>query len=199
MSVAFMCKERWLNAWGTYVILAPRIYHTCGTCLLIKRWKGWLEQSHKAFVSLKLGFSLVLMFALLWASVCQVIRIIANVAFAIMIDSSRNGCWWFDITFGFVILIFTWGFAQVRMFVRCRRRVTILKTTVVVRMIFMRSSLFARGSSAMLAKRNLSFIFFIAGFTVRSWFEIRSVCSLALFVRTIRSAFLPIRRSQFFS
>ena len=131
------------------------------------------------------------MLSLLWASVCQMIRIIANVTFAIMIISSLNGCWWLDITFGFVILIFSWGFAQVRTFVRCRRRITILKTTIVVRMIRMRSSLFARGSSAMFAKRNFSFIFYIAGFTVRSRFEIRSVCSLAfLLERSVLFFFL---------
>jgi hypothetical protein len=44
----------------------------------------------------------------------------------------------------------------------------------------------------MFAKRNFSFIFFIAGFFARFRFEIGSVCSLSFFVRTIRSVFLQL-------
>ena len=57
-----------------------------------------------------------------------------------------------------MILVFAWGFAQVRMLVMRRRRIAILETTFVVCMIFVRSSLLARGSSAMFAKRNFSFV-----------------------------------------
>ncbi len=42
IGIAFVCKERGLNARGAYV-LVPRINHACGTCLLVKRWKSWLE------------------------------------------------------------------------------------------------------------------------------------------------------------
>ncbi len=127
------------------------------------------------------------------------IRIIANVTFATIVVSSLSGCWWFYITFGFVILFLAWSFAQVRMLVMRRRRIAILVTTFVVCVSFVCASLFTRGSSAMLAKRNFSFIFFIAGFPARFRFKIRSVCSLSFFVRTIRSVFLPIRRRQFLS
>ncbi len=46
-----------------------------------------------------------------------------------------------------------------------RRRIAILETTFVVCMSFVRSSLLARGSSAMLAKRNFSFIFLSLDFS----------------------------------
>ena len=119
------------------------------------------------------------MFAFLWASVCQMIRIIANVTFASRVGSDLYGCWWFYITLGLVVLVFAWGFAQVRMLVMRRRRITILEMTFVMCVIFVCSSLFTRGSLAMFAKRNFSFTCFIAGFFARFRFEIGSVCSLS--------------------
>ena len=137
------------------------------------------------------------MLCFLWASVCQMIRIIANVTFVSIVGSDLYGCWRFYIALGFVILIHAWRFAQVRMFVMRRGRITILETTLVVCVTFVCSSLYTRGSSAMFAKRNFSFIFFIAGFFARFRFEIGSVCSLSFFVRTIRSVFLPFGRRRF--
>ncbi len=74
---------------------------------------------------------------------------------------------------------------------------TIFETTIVVCMCFMCTPLFTRGSAAMLAKRNFSFIFVVAGFSARFRFEIGSVCSLSFFVGTIRSIFLLIGRRRF--
>ncbi len=58
-----------------------------------------------------------------------------------------------------MILVLAWSFAQVRMLVMRRRRIAILETTFVVCMVFVCSSLLARGSLAMFGKRNFSFIF----------------------------------------
>ncbi len=137
------------------------------------------------------------MLSFLWASVCQMIRIIANITFASIVGGNLYSCWWFYITLGFVILVLAWSFAQVRMLMMRRRRIAILETTFVVCMTFVCSSFLARGSSAMFAKRNFSFVLFIAGISVRFRFEIGSVCSLSFFIRTIRSVFLPIRRRRF--
>ncbi len=113
---------------------------------------------------MKLCFGILFMLSFLWASFCQMIRIIANITFANIVVSNLSGCWWFYITFGFMILFLAWCFAQVRMLVMRRRRIAILVTTFVVCMGFMRSSLFTRGSPAMFAKRNFSFIFLSLNF-----------------------------------
>ncbi len=42
IGIALVCEERWQNARGTNILI-PRIYHACGTCLLVKRRKRWLE------------------------------------------------------------------------------------------------------------------------------------------------------------
>ena len=60
-----------------------------------------------------------------------------------------------------------------------RRRIAVLKMTFVMCMIFVCSSFLARGSSAVFAKWNFYFIFFITGFFARFLFEIGSVCSLS--------------------
>ncbi len=112
------------------------------------------------------------------------IWIIANVTFASIVGSNLCGCWRFHITLGFIILVLAWGLAQVGMFEMRRRRVAVLETTFVVRVILICASLFTRGSSAMLAKRDFSFILFIIGLffvgsSTRFLFEIGSVCSLS--------------------
>ena len=112
------------------------------------------------------------MLSFLWASVCQMIWIIANVTSAYIVGSDLYGCWRFYIALGFVILIHAWRFAQVRMFVMRRGRITILETTLVVCVTFVCSSLYTRGSSAMFAKRNFSFVLFISGISARFRFEI---------------------------
>ncbi len=119
------------------------------------------------------------------------IGVTTYVAFTNIIRWNRKACLRWSIAFGLMILIFTGRFAQVGVFGWWRWPIIIFETTLTMSMSGMCTSLLAREAATVFAKTYFSFAVFIAiarfWLKVRFRFEIRSVCSVTFFVRTISS------------